>query len=92
MRSRYSAFVLLLDRYLLETWHSETRPESLDFEPIKWLGLKVVRAEHISDTEACVEFVARGRVSGRGFRHHELSRFIFENDRWYYVDGKMFEK
>ena len=35
MRSRYSAYVLGLEDYLLRTWHSDTRPPvlSLDAEP-----------------------------------------------------------
>ena len=33
MRSRYSAYALGLRDYLLETWHPNTRPESIDPEP-----------------------------------------------------------
>jgi SEC-C motif-containing protein len=39
-------------------------------------------------THAEVEFVARQRdMSGRAVRLHELSRFVFEDGRWFYVDG-----
>ncbi len=31
MRSRYTAFVMELEPYLLATWHPGTRPPSLDF-------------------------------------------------------------
>jgi SEC-C motif-containing protein len=31
--------------------------------------------------------VARYREHGRGHRLHEISRFVRENGRWYYVDG-----
>lgn len=31
MRSRYSAYVLALEPYLLATWHADQRPHSLDF-------------------------------------------------------------
>jgi len=43
MRSRYSAFVLKLEDYLLATWHPDTRPASLDLDTdnTKWLGLEV---------------------------------------------------
>jgi len=30
MRSRYSAYVLKLEAYLLATWHPGTRPAALD--------------------------------------------------------------
>src|SRR5208283_3034316 len=47
MRSRYTAFVLKLDDYLLDSWHSRTRPPMLDLteSPRRWLGLKVLRYE-----------------------------------------------
>jgi SEC-C motif-containing protein len=44
MRSRYSAFVLGLEDYLLITWHPKTRPTALNLaeDPAtKWLGLQL---------------------------------------------------
>ena len=88
MRSRYSAFVLKRADYLLSTWHSTTRPASLDFdEATKWLGLEVREHKPTSADAAEVEFVARYRVQGRAVRLHERSRFVREDGRWYYVDG-----
>ncbi len=90
MRSRYSAFVHADAAYLLNTWHSSTRPESLTFEPdVKWLGLQVRDHQATSDTAAEVEFVARYRVAGKAVRLHERSRFVREAGRWFYVDGDM---
>ena len=88
MRSRYSAFVLQRCDYLLATWHTSTRPATLDFEPdARWLGLEV-RSHRVLDTDhAEVEFVARYRVAGRAVRLHERSRFVREAGRWFYVDG-----
>ena len=89
MRSRYSAFVRDDLDYLLATWHSSTRPQSLEPNPegLQWLGLDVRRHERISETEAVVEFVARNRLNGRANRLHEVSRFVLEQDQWFYVDG-----
>ena len=91
MRSRYSAYVLKLDEYLLATWHPTTRPSELDLsaDDSKWLGLEVKRHAVQDDSHATVEFVARYRIAGRGHRLHELSRFVREDGRWYYVDGDM---
>ncbi len=89
MRSRYSAYVLRLEDYLLATWHASTRPAALDFgseAPPKWLGLEV-KAHAASHDTATVEFVARCRVGGRAQRLHEISRFLREDGRWFYVDG-----
>jgi SEC-C motif-containing protein len=88
MCSRYSAFVLARADYLLATWHSSTRPASLDFDAgAKWLGLEVREHKATGADTAVVEFVARYRVAGAAVRLHERSRFVREGDRWFYVDG-----
>ncbi len=88
MRSRYSAFVLERVDYLLATWHSSTRPASLDFDSgAKWLGLEVREHKITGADTAEVEFVGRYRLEGRAVRLHERSRFVCEDGRWFYVDG-----
>ena len=91
MRSRYSAYVLGLEPYLLATWHASTRPAALHLAAdadTKWLELEVRRHETQGTSHATVEFVARYRVGGRGHRLHEVSHFVREDGRWYYVAGK----
>lgn len=89
MRSRYSAYVLGLEDYLLATWHASTRPAALNLcteaKP-KWLGLEI-KARTENGDSATVEFVARCRVGGRAQRLHETSRFVREDGCWFYVDG-----
>jgi SEC-C motif-containing protein len=91
MRSRYSAFVLGLREYLLDTWHTSTRPVALEpNEPgLRWLGLQVKRHELLDADHARVEFVARSKLGGRAHRLHEISRFVREDGRWLYVDGDL---
>lgn len=92
MRSRYSAYVLQDEAYLQSSWHPSTRPAGpLTDAKVKWLGLEV-RATAEDGDSATVEFVARCRVDGRGQRMHEVSRFIKEEGRWFYVDGNFPEK
>lgn len=93
MRSRYTAYVLNNEAYLLASWHASTRPASLDLsspaeaQPApQWLGLEVKRSIPAGDA-ATVEFVARYRRNGRAVRLHEVSRFVREDGRWFYVDG-----
>lgn len=90
MRSRYSAYVLGLAQYLLDTWHPNTRPASLNLaEDIatKWLGLSIKRFELTSETSAIVEFIARYKIGGnRAEKLHEISKFE-RSDRWYYLSG-----
>jgi SEC-C motif-containing protein len=90
MRSRYTAYVLGDAGYLLATWHPSTRPGRLDLDPEprpRWLGLKVLRHAQEDDSHASVEFVARYKIGGRGYRLHEASRFVREAGIWYYLDG-----
>ena len=90
MRSRYTAYTLLREDYLLSTWHPSTRPVALglaDDVTTEWLGLEVKRHEQPEPDRALVEFVARYKVNGRAHRLHEISRFVREHGRWFYVDG-----
>ncbi|MDP4030345.1 MAG: YchJ family metal-binding protein [Gallionella sp.] len=90
MRSRYSAYVLKLEAYLLATWHPDTRPAALDLaaDNAKWLGLEVKNHTQESPDRATVEFVARYKIGGRAHRLHEVSNFVREEGRWFYVDGE----
>jgi len=91
MRSRYTAFVLQLEDYLLSTWHPETRPVALNLAedpPTKWLGLQIKRAENTSETTAIVEFVARYKIAGKATKLHETSQFERIDGRWYYLSGE----
>lgn len=91
MRSRYAAFVLRLEPYLLDTWHASTRPPSISFVANQqWIGLTILDRMTVGDGAAEVEFIARYRIGGgSAARLHERSRFVREDGRWFYVDGVM---
>ena len=92
MRSRYTAYVLGNVDYLRETWHPRTRPTQLAADPNKrWLGLDIknTNAGEPGDMNGTIEFVARFKVAGRAHRLHEVSRFSYEGERWFYVDGDL---
>ncbi|MDP2155242.1 MAG: YchJ family metal-binding protein [Sulfuricella sp.] len=94
MRSRYTAYTLRLEPYLLATWHPSTRPAALGLntEPQpKWLGLQVKHHQQTDDSHAKVEFVAHYKIGGRASRLHEISRFVREEGQWYYLDGDIEE-
>jgi SEC-C motif-containing protein len=89
MCSRYSAFVLKLEQYLLDTWHVSKRPQSLDFtnDNTKWLGLNILNTFQQDEAHATVEFIAKSKINGKSCNIHENSRFILENGIWVYVEG-----
>lgn len=43
MRSRYTAFAVMDDEYLTQTWHPDHRPTELDLDPDQtWLRLEIL--------------------------------------------------
>jgi SEC-C motif-containing protein len=89
MRSRYSAFALADERYLLHSWHPTTRPDHVRFvEGQRWTGLQLVSSSGGPfDQEGAVEFVASYVRDGRSRELRELSRFVRHEARWVYVEG-----
>lgn len=93
MRSRYSAFVKHDIDYLLNTLHPDKRQtddrQTLQetCQRMQWLGLKIIDFKSHQNT-AEVEFIAFYDDKPIG-QLHERSRFVFENDRWLYVDGNL---
>lgn len=91
MRSRYSAFAVGDADYLLRTWHSSTRPRTLELDPeVRWLRLLVESTTGGGpfDEEGTVTFTAIGRSPDGRFEQHERSRFVREGGRWVYLDGE----
>lgn len=102
MRSRYSAFATQNAGYLLETLHpskhtASTLAElqaSFKAEQTQWQSLKIVSAPAASGAEGFVEFVAfysantASQAATDIQQLHEHSRFVREEDRWFYIDGK----
>ena len=89
MRSRYTAYTLQNEGYLRQTWYTTTRPASgllSENDAIKWLSLDVLNHQE-NGTDGTVEFVARYKVRGRAHKLHEISRFVREDGRWFYLDG-----
>lgn len=90
MRSRYSAFVVRDEAYLLATSHPSTRPARIDFEPgLRWQRLEILdRTDGTAfNTEGTVEFRAHYSQDGRAADHHEISRFVRHHGAWVYLDG-----
>lgn len=92
MRSRYTAFVVGDERYLVESWHPGTRPDTIDLDPaLRWTGLEIVETATGApgDRRGTVEFRAGWRDGRETGMLHETSRFVFQSDRWWYLDGEV---
>lgn len=92
MRSRYSAFVLGEEAYLLDTWHPSTRPQRIGLDArTRWTGLVVHRVVDGSPfhTSGTVRFTATFESGGRAGTLTETSTFVSDAGRWQYVDGRL---
>lgn len=88
MRSRYTAFVLRDDAYLLHSWWPKARPRRVTFAPDQvWTGLEIVATEAggMLDATGVVEFIARHRRNGIDGELHERSAFVRHDGRWVYA-------
>lgn len=92
MRSRYTAYVVRNITYLLQSWHPSTRPADINPGSFpKWQGLHIIRTEAGSegDDKGVVEFKATFLTGKGNGVLHEISRFVKENGRWFYVNGEL---
>ena len=90
MRSRYSAYVKHIERYLRSSWHPSTCPVELQLDPdCVWLGLEVKNARISADQNSgVVHFIARYRIKGTtAVRISEQSEFVRFEGRWVYLRG-----
>ncbi len=94
MRSRYSAWVNQDASYLIATWHPSCQPETYrpsitaSFSQTVWQDLTVISQEAgRHENEGFVTFFARFSENQRRGVIHERSRFLREEERWYYIDG-----
>ena len=88
MRSRFSAFALGEEAYLLTSWHPSTRPKRVRLDPAQeWTRLEIVDRTGGGPfhTEGTVEFRAHYRDGGRPGVLHENSHFVREDGAWLYV-------
>lgn len=96
MRSRYSAYAQSNTNYVASTMKGAAAKDfnetsTLEWiKKVKWLGLTVLKSSFAENNKhiGYVEFIAHYLFNNKEQNIHEVSEFHFENDRWYYIDGK----
>lgn len=92
MEARYKAYEKMDIDFLIETHYEETRGK-LDIdatkkwaETAKWIGLEIISVEagEEEDSEGVVEFKATYEENGKKYVHHEKSKFVKKDGKWYY--------
>jgi SEC-C motif domain protein len=87
MRSRFSAFALDNDAYVLSSWHPGTRPTEIEPDPhLRWVGLDIIESSGggMLDNEGVVEFRAHYKDHGGPGDMVERSRFVRHDGQWVY--------
>jgi SEC-C motif-containing protein len=91
MRSRYSAYALGLSDYVLTSWHSSTRPRTIELDPaVRWYRLDILgrTGGGLLDSTGTVEFRAFHRGPDGSGEQHELSSFVKEAGNWFYFGAR----
>jgi len=92
MRARYSAYDSDNLDFIRLSWHSSTRPSSVEpnEKGFSWQALEIVdtQAGGHNDDEGEVEFIASYIMNSHAGTLHERSQFKRENGEWRYLDGK----
>ena len=101
MRSRYSAYATCAVEYILRSTHPSVR-KFHDVESIEkwaqssvWQKLEIVSKTDgaAKDKKGAVEFKAYFLDAEKNPQiHHELSNFAKELGKWFFVDGKVFQR
>ncbi len=102
MRSRYSAHVLNNVEYVIQTYHPSCKAESqrssiTESVDLNWCQLEIIDSSKCCENEqgilqGFVEFIAYYREEDKLYTLHERSRFLYQNELWYYIDGTFIEK
>jgi SEC-C motif-containing protein len=88
MRSRYTAHARQDGAHLLASWHSSTRPATLQLDQgLRWSRLEVVGSTDggLLDLVGTVHFRATYVHEGAVGVLEERSRFVREDGRWAYL-------
>ena len=87
MRSRYSAYVVRDEAYLLRTWAAANRPRRVTFDDgLRWTGLEIIGGTGGSafHTAGTVEFSAHFVHDGQPGEQRENSAFLRVGGAWVY--------
>ena len=92
MRSRYSAYVIANADYLVATTHLSIRKFHEKLDILDWAkSSRWQKLEVLESNENFVTFKAYYLdENSKPQVHFEKSRFVLENETWFYVDGEFF--
>lgn len=91
MRSRFTAYAMGKDQYLIDTWDKTKSPDKVNFsgDQVEWSRLEIVSRKKggSKDRKGSIEFKAYYKLNGEEHLMREASQFRKVNNEWIYVDG-----
>lgn len=91
MRSRFTAYAMKKEAYLLATWDKAKCPDEIDFskEQARWTKLEIIKLKKggEKDKKGIVEFKAYYIQDEEEYVMNEISRFQKVAGQWLYLDG-----
>ena len=91
MRSRFTAYAMQNESYLLESWGPTKKPVVINFskDKVVWTKLEIVKTKKgkEKDSKGVVEFKAYYLLDNVEYVMNEISRFKKLAGRWLYLDG-----
>ncbi|SEH00701.1 SEC-C motif-containing protein [Nonomuraea solani] len=88
MRSRFTAFGVGDETYLLRTWHPSSRPPHIGLDKrVRWVRLEVLETTGgtVVHTEGTVRFRAHYVDRGKPGEMEENSKFVRVEGQWMYA-------
>ncbi len=91
MRSRFTAYAMRNEQYLVDTWDKKQLPDQVNLsgDQVEWSWLEIVTRKKggVNDSKGLVEFKAYYQLDGEEHVMRESSRFHKVDNQWVYLDG-----
>ncbi len=96
LRGRFSGYALGVGEYVRDSWHPDFRPNLTpkqmvsDLKKMKLTKLEILDTK-IEGNTGKIDYIARFRIGVRYGALHEAANYVYENGKWFYTDGKVFD-
>lgn len=88
LRARFCAKILNLTKFLMDTWHSSTRPKKIEELPFDLRGFKIISSERKKECDY-ISFSIYLRIDGTINEFTVRSQFKQESENWFFLNEEI---
>jgi SEC-C motif-containing protein len=88
LRARFCAKILNLTKFLMDTWHSSTRPKKIEELPFDLRGFKIISSERKKECDY-ISFSIYLRIDGTINEFTVRSQFKQESGNWFFLNEEI---